>query len=158
MHDVNFRIVTRSGEVRWISHSCRAVFDTNGKWIGRRASNRDITERKKADVAIQESEERFSKAFHNSPVPQIITRFSDWRYIDANDSVLNLLGYSREELIGHTSTELNLIPPSRRDQGYESLMKKANCATSKPMFEQNQAKSSLYSHPPKQSLLTDKNT
>jgi len=117
MHDVNFRIVTRSGEVRWISHSCRAVFDADGKWIGRRASNRDITQSKKADVAIQESEERFSKAFHNSPVPQIISRFSDWRYIDANDSLLNLLGYSREELIGHTSTELNLIPSSRGDQG-----------------------------------------
>jgi len=117
MHDVNFRIVTRSGEIRWISHSCRAVFDVDGKWTGRRASNRDITEQKKADSAIQESEERFSKAFHNSPVPQIITRFGDWRYVDANDSILNLLEYSREELVGHTSTELNLIPPSRRDQG-----------------------------------------
>ncbi len=117
MHDVNFRIVTLSGEVRWISHSCRAVFDADGKWIGRRASNRDITQRKKADVAIQESEERFSKAFHNSPVPQIITRFSDWHYIDANDSVLNLLGYRREELIGHTSIELNLIPTNSRSQG-----------------------------------------
>jgi len=48
MHDVNFRIVTRSGEVRWISHSCRAVFDADGKWIGRRASNRDITQSKKS--------------------------------------------------------------------------------------------------------------
>jgi PAS domain S-box-containing protein len=124
LHDVNFRIVTRSGEIRWISHSCRAVFDSNGKWIGRRASNRDITESKKADAAILESEERFSKAFHNSPVPQIITRFGDWRYIDANESVLDLLGYSREELIGHTSTELNLIPPGRREQSMLDVNKK----------------------------------
>jgi two-component system cell cycle sensor histidine kinase/response regulator CckA len=124
LHDVNFRIVTRSGEIRWISHSCRAVFDDNSKWIGRRASNRDITERKKADAAILESEERFSKAFHNSPVPQIITRSDDWRYVDANKSVLNLLGYSREELIGRTSTELNLIPPSSPNQGAQSANEK----------------------------------
>ena len=124
MHDVNFRIVTRLGEIRWISHSCRAVFDSNGEWIGRRASNRDITERKKADAAILESEERFSKAFHNSPVPQIITRFGDWHYVDANESVLDLLGYSREELIGHTSAELNLIPPDSREQSMLDIDKK----------------------------------
>ncbi|HKM60293.1 MAG TPA: PAS domain S-box protein, partial [Candidatus Bathyarchaeia archaeon] len=49
LHTVDFRIVTRDGETRWISHSCKAVFDDNGKWIGRRASNRDITERKKME-------------------------------------------------------------------------------------------------------------
>ena len=121
LHEVNFRIMTRSGEVRWISHSCRAVFDANGKWIGRRASNIDITERKKVDAAILESEERFSKAFHNSPVPQIITRCSDLRYVDANESLLDLLGYSREELIGHTSTELNLIQLNRRGKGVQTV-------------------------------------
>src|SRR5665647_148834 len=77
----------------------------------------DISKRKKAEAALQESEERFSKAFHNNPVPQIITRFGDWRYIDANDSVLRLLEFTREELIGHTSAELNLIPSNERDQG-----------------------------------------
>ncbi len=46
LHDVDFRIITRDGEVRWISHACKAVFDNEGKWLGRRASNRDITERK----------------------------------------------------------------------------------------------------------------
>jgi PAS domain S-box-containing protein len=46
LHNVDFRILTREGETRWISHACRAVFDDNGKWIGRRANNRDITERK----------------------------------------------------------------------------------------------------------------
>jgi PAS domain S-box-containing protein len=116
-HEFDFRIVTRTGETRWISHACRAVFDDHGKWIGRRSSNRDITGRKKAEAALQESEERFSKAFHNSPVPQIITRFGDWRYVDANESALRLLEFSREELLGHTSAELNLIQLDKPDQG-----------------------------------------
>ena len=55
IHAVDFRIVTRDGETRWISHSCKAVFDDNGKWIGRRASNRDITERKKMEQDLSSS-------------------------------------------------------------------------------------------------------
>ena len=100
-----------------IDDSGAPIKDKKGKTTGVVLIFRDITERKKADAAIRESEERFSKAFHNSPVPQIITRFGDWRYVDANESILNLLGYSREELIGQTSAELNLIPLDRRDQG-----------------------------------------
>ncbi len=82
----------------------------------------EIAGRKKADEAMRESEERFSKAFHNSPIPQIIARFGDWHYVDANESVANLLEYSREELIGHSSAELNLIPLVRRESGVQSVI------------------------------------
>ena len=65
LHVVDFRILTRSGETRWISHSCKAVFDDKGKWIGRRASNRDITERKKIEqelsYSLEESHQRESE-------------------------------------------------------------------------------------------------
>ena len=57
LHVVDFRIVKRGGETRWISHSCQAVFDDNGKWIGRRASNRDISERKRTEDALQQEKE-----------------------------------------------------------------------------------------------------
>ncbi len=43
---LEMRIITRSGEVRWIQHNCRPVYDAEGRWQGRRASNRDITGRK----------------------------------------------------------------------------------------------------------------
>ena len=46
---VDFRIVDRSGTVRWIGHVCQSVFGDRGEWLGRRCSNRDITERKKAE-------------------------------------------------------------------------------------------------------------
>ena len=58
MHAVDFRIVTRTGETRWISHSCKAVFDDSGKWIGRRASNRDVTERKQIEQELSSSLEK----------------------------------------------------------------------------------------------------
>ena len=43
---VDFRIITRSGEERWISHVCQAVYGTNGAYLGRRGSNRDISKQK----------------------------------------------------------------------------------------------------------------
>ena len=48
-HTMTFRIQTRHGDDRWIEHVCREVFDREGKSIGRRVSNRDITERWKAE-------------------------------------------------------------------------------------------------------------
>ena len=65
--DVDYRIITKGGEVRWIAHGCQPVFDDKGKWLGRRGSNRDITERKKAEEALMESEERFQSLFEQSP-------------------------------------------------------------------------------------------
>ena len=46
---VDFRILTKSGEVRWIAHGCRTVSARDGKPLGRRASNRDITALKVAE-------------------------------------------------------------------------------------------------------------
>ena len=42
-----FRIVTRSGEERWIDHVCQVVYGADGTYLGRRGSNRDITKQKK---------------------------------------------------------------------------------------------------------------
>ncbi len=46
---IEFRIVTKAGTVRWIAHGCRAVFSPDGRPLGRRISNRDITELKEAE-------------------------------------------------------------------------------------------------------------
>jgi PAS domain S-box-containing protein len=52
--EVQFRIRTRSGEIRWIDHACQPVKDAQGKSLGTRASNRDITDRKKAEFEAQQ--------------------------------------------------------------------------------------------------------
>ena len=47
---IDFRIITRDGEERWIGHRCRAVHDHEGHRLGRRGSNRDISKRKRAEA------------------------------------------------------------------------------------------------------------
>jgi two-component system, chemotaxis family, sensor kinase Cph1 len=52
--ELEFRIVRRDGKERWIGHACQPVLDANGQSLGRRASDRDITERKRAEEALQQ--------------------------------------------------------------------------------------------------------
>lgn len=52
----DFRIIARTGEERWIGHHCQPVFDANGKFIGRRGSNQDITQRKKSESILLDSQ------------------------------------------------------------------------------------------------------
>jgi PAS domain S-box-containing protein len=57
--EIDFRIIAKDGSLHWIRHTCRAIFADDGRWIGRRISNRDITEQKQAEKVLWESEERY---------------------------------------------------------------------------------------------------
>ena len=52
---LEFRIIHRDGTTRWIGHVCQSVFDDHGLNLGRRGSNRDISARKNAEKALEES-------------------------------------------------------------------------------------------------------
>ncbi len=57
-NELEFRIVHRDGSVRLIGHVCQSVFDSRTRYLGLRGSNRDITDRKRAEQALQESSEK----------------------------------------------------------------------------------------------------
>ncbi len=70
---------------------------------------RDVTEVKKNEEKLRQSEERFSKAFRSSPMAITISTISEGRYIEANDAFLRMLDdRQRDEVIGHTSVELDV--------------------------------------------------
>jgi len=85
-----------------------ALFDEQGNVTGAIESIRDINERKLAEIALRESEERFSRFFRASPAGTGISRLSDGHFIDANDAFLGLFGYTREEAVGHSALELGI--------------------------------------------------
>jgi len=67
---------------------------------------RDITENKKALLALKQSEEKLLKIFHLSPDVILLSRVSDGLIIDVNERVVELGGYSRSEIIGMTTIQL----------------------------------------------------
>lgn len=96
----------RRGQRAWIATNRVPLHDREGNVVGILGTFADITERKQAQKALRASEEKFFKAFRSSPDAIIISTLADGRFIEVNDRCLQLTGYSREELIGHTSVEL----------------------------------------------------
>jgi len=92
--DLNFRIVTKSGNVRWICCVYRRIY-SKGKYLGIRASNRDITEKIKAEnellnvtIEVEERERnRFSRELHDGlgPLLSTIKLYFQW-LAETNDS------------------------------------------------------------------------
>ncbi len=97
----------KNGELYWIDFNYTSV-KNNGELLYMIINSVDITERKKIEEALRESEEKFLNAFNASPESIAITSVKEGRYIDVNESYLRRTGYSREELVGKTTTEIGL--------------------------------------------------
>lgn len=114
---MDFRIVTKAGQVRWLSHRCQAVSDASGAWIGRRGSNRDVTERKRIELAmaemnrtLKEGEERLSLVIKGADLGTWDCYTPSGRVV-FNDRWATMLGYDPAELEPRSSTWEGLIHP-----------------------------------------------
>jgi diguanylate cyclase (GGDEF)-like protein/PAS domain S-box-containing protein len=68
----------------------------------------DVTERRRAERLLHESEQRFAKIFHASPVPIVISVPEDGRYLEVNEAWSNFFGYPMDAVAGRTSLELGI--------------------------------------------------
>ncbi len=92
---LELRIITKSGQVRWIAHNCLPVFDKKGNYRGRRASHQDITRQKEATKTLNQ-------------LSTAIEQTSDWILVTdrqgkieyANSAVERITGYKKEEILG----------------------------------------------------------
>jgi two-component system, cell cycle sensor histidine kinase and response regulator CckA len=100
------RITRKDGSMRWLETHA-SLISYEGKPAVQIAYI-DITERKRAEIALQESERRFFTVFKKNPLSIAITRLSDGCCVEANDAFQKMTGFSREEIIGRTPADLNL--------------------------------------------------
>lgn len=85
----------------------------------------DITERKEAEQQARNSNERFFKIFNLSPVPTAIADIeTGYRFV--NDAFLQLFSFSREEVIGKTSAQLNMLSEHERNKVIDYIRQNGN--------------------------------
>jgi PAS domain S-box-containing protein len=107
-----YRLQNKSGEIRWIRTSSRPIVK-DGQTVGLQGALADITDRKRAEEALKESEQKFRS---------LVETTSDWVweinrkgvYTYANPKVKDILGYEPEEVIG--KKPFDFMPPEEANQ------------------------------------------
>lgn len=122
-YECECRMRHRDGTWVWVLDRGKvSQWNTDGQPLMMSGTHQDITNRKRAEVALRESEERFQKAFIASPAPLVIAEIDTGRIIDVNDRWIRMIGYDRQEQIGRTSTELGMwMNPGVRDRFVRKL-------------------------------------
>jgi len=100
-----YRMMTKDGRVRWVEDQTSVVRDDKGNKIFNQGLLVDITSRKLAEDAVRKSEEKFRRIVETAGEGFILMD-EDLKIIDVNDAYCNMLGYSREEIIGKTPHDL----------------------------------------------------
>ncbi len=97
--EIDFRIIRPDGEVRWIAHVCQGVYGADGKWLGRRASNRDATDRRHADEILRDSEERY-RMLVETMAEGLALGDENYNFTYVNGPFCRMLGYTQDEMLG----------------------------------------------------------
>ncbi|MEQ8973680.1 MAG: PAS domain S-box protein [Coleofasciculus sp. C1-SOL-03] len=119
IYSTDFRIITRTGSIRWIAHACQPVYSEDGRWLGQRASNRDISDRKQTEAALYYREQQFRALVENSP--DIVARFDhQLRHLYVNPAIEHVTKCSPPTFIGKTNEELGM-PPDKAQFWDEAL-------------------------------------
>jgi PAS domain S-box-containing protein len=116
-----FHMKRKDGTVFPTEHSVTVLFNEQGEQVSWVSVIRDITERRRMEDELRESEEKFSKAFQSNPAPMAISGM-DGRYIEINEAFSRMLGYQQEDVYGRTPTEVGFfVDPGKNRRAVEIL-------------------------------------
>jgi PAS domain S-box-containing protein len=119
------RVRCKDGSYKWIlARGMLVSRGKDGKPLRMIGTHSDISDRKRSEDALKISEERFRKAFYLTPDAMAINRLADGMYISINSGFTSILGYEEDDVIGHTSLELDIWDdPQQRERLVASLRK-----------------------------------
>lgn len=107
---VNFRIVTKQGETRWLRNHGKSVWDeTKQRMVQVLGASRDITARTEAATALRESEQRYRILFESTPYPMWVYDCETLAFLAVNWAAVQHYGYSEAEFLAMTIKDIR--PP-----------------------------------------------
>jgi len=82
----------------------------------------DITDRKEAEEVLRESEERFRKMFYDHKAIMMMIEPDSGKIVDVNNSALDFYGYTHDEFVGMTISEINMQPPHQIKENLKDVL------------------------------------
>ena len=120
---LEYRILTRDGKEKWVWEQGVGLQEPNGQVNIIEGYIIDITDRKRAEAALKESEDKFKKAFQSSPTMIILSEAEKGTILEANASFEKITGWTKEEYYGKTTKEIGLwANPEDRKEYISSII------------------------------------
>jgi len=109
-----YRIRKKNGDIVWIEAGSQIICDQQGRIMFVTGAFLDITERKRAERALHESEEKYRSLFDSGPNPILVLDRKTLEILDANPSAEETYGYTKHEMIGRAFTSLGPLEGETR--------------------------------------------
>jgi PAS domain S-box-containing protein len=132
-YDIEYRVRRPDGGTAWVAAKGRGIYDADGAGAGMIGVLQDLTERKRVDEALRESESRLRATFSQAAVGFAVATL-DGRLQEINHKLCNILGYEENEL--RTKTLMDITHPADRTLTQVRMGSLLNGEVSDVSFEQ----------------------
>jgi PAS domain S-box-containing protein len=106
--NIEFRLRAGDGAERIVQTHGEVTYDEEGRPVRMSGTVQDVTELRRREAELRNSEQRFSLAFQISPGMTAISEIETGNHVAVNDKWVETIGHSREEAVGRTSFELGI--------------------------------------------------
>ena len=119
---IDLKVFDKGGKERWVQGLASNMLQVPG--VNALVGNyRDITERKKTEELIRESEYLYKNLFNNSPLPVYVCEADNLHFAEVNEATVQLYGYNRDEFLKMTA--FDIMSPDEK-QELQQLLPKAD--------------------------------
>ncbi len=124
LYEPKYRVIWPDGTLHYISSRGRLIRNESGKPQKINGLIWDVSDQKKIEETLRESEQKFIKVFNSSSVVMSISDLNSGRYLDVNEMFCVTSGFNKDEIIGKTAVDLGIFEQESMRELFVSDIKK----------------------------------